>query len=40
MYGVFMGRGLAVALTDELGFSYTVLTDLAESLALGVASAR
>jgi hypothetical protein len=35
-----MGWGLAVALTDEPGFSYTVLTNLAESLVLDVASAR
>lgn len=35
-----MGRKLAVALTDEPGISYTVLTDLAEPLVPDVASAR
>jgi hypothetical protein len=35
-----MGQRVVVALTDEPGFSCTVLTDLAESLALDVASAR
>lgn len=34
-----MGWKLAVALTDEPGF-HNVLTDLAEPLALDVASAR
>jgi len=35
-----MGQELAVALTDEPGISYIVLTDLTELLVPDVASAR